>query len=106
MAKFLWKASYTSEGVKGVLKEGGTGRRATVEKVVEGLGGKVEAFYFALGEHDVYVIAELPDTVTATAVSLTVNASGVVALQTVELLTPEQVDDASKKSVDYRPPGA
>jgi uncharacterized protein with GYD domain len=106
MAKFLWKASYTSDGVKGVLKEGGSGRRATVEKVVEGLGGKVEAFYFALGEHDVYVIAELPDTVTATAVSLTVNASGVVALQTVELLTPEQVDEASKKSVDYRPPEA
>ena len=106
MAKFLWKASYTSEGVKGVLKEGGTGRRAAVEKVVEGLGGKVESFYFALGEEDVYVIAELPDTVTATAVSLTVNASGVVALQTVELLTPEQVDEASKKSVDYRPPGA
>lgn len=105
MAKFLWKASYTSEGVKGVLKEGGTGRRAAVEKVVEGLGGKVESFYFALGEEDVYVIAELPDTVTATAVSLTVNASGVVALQTVELLTPEQVDEASKKSVDYRPPG-
>jgi uncharacterized protein with GYD domain len=88
------------------LKEGGTGRRAAVEKVVEGLGGKVEGFYFALGEHDVYVIAELPDTVTATAVSLTVNASGVVALQTVELLTPEQVDEASKKSVEYRPPGA
>lgn len=105
MAKFLWKASYTSEGVKGVLKEGGTGRRAAVEKVVEGLGGKVEGFYFALGEEDVYVIADLPDTVTATAVSLTVNASGVVALQTVELLTPEQVDEASKKSVDYRPPG-
>jgi len=106
MAKFLWKASYTSDGVKGVLKEGGSGRQSAVEKVVEGLGGKVEAFYFALGEHDVYVIAELPDTVTATAVSLTVNASGVVALQTVELLTPEQVDEASKKSVEYRPPGA
>lgn len=106
MAKFLWKASYTSEGVKGVLKEGGTGRRAAVEKVVEGLGGKVESFYFALGEEDVYVIAELPDTVTATAVSLTVNASGVVSLQTVELLTPEQVDEATKKSVDYRRPGA
>ena len=106
MAKFLWKASYTSDGVKGVLKEGGTGRRATIDALVEGLGGKVEAFYFALGEHDVYVIADLPDTVTATAVSLTVNASGAVALQTVELLTPEEVDEASKKSVDYRPPGA
>jgi uncharacterized protein with GYD domain len=106
MAKFLWKASYTTEGVKGVLKDGGTGRRTAVEKVVEGLGGKVESFYFALGEQDVYVIAELPDTVTATAVSLTVNASGAVALQTVELLTPEQVDEATKRSIDYRPPGA
>jgi uncharacterized protein with GYD domain len=106
VAKFLWKASYTTDGAKGVLKEGGTGRRAMIEQLVEGLGGKVEAFYFALGEHDAYVIAELPDTVTATAVSLTVNASGAVALQTVELVTPEQVDEASKKSIDYRPPGA
>ncbi|MBV8713402.1 MAG: GYD domain-containing protein [Solirubrobacterales bacterium] len=106
MAKFLWKASYTSEGVKGVLKEGGTGRRAVVEKAVEALGGKLESLYFALGEHDLYAIADLPDTVAATAVSLTVNASGMVALQTVELLTPEQVDEASKKSVEYRPPGA
>ena len=106
MAKFLWKASYTSEGVKGVLKDGGTGRRAAVEQAVEGLGGKLESLYFALGEHDLYAIADLPDSVTATAVSLTVNASGAVALETVELLTPEQVDEASKKSVEYRPPGA
>ena len=106
MAKFLWKASYTSEGVKGVLKDGGTGRRAAVEQTVEGLGGKLESLYFALGEHDLYAIADLPDSVTATAVSLTVNASGAVALETVELLTPEQVDEASKKSVEYRPPGA
>ena len=106
MAKFLWKASYTSEGVKGVLNEGGTGRRAVVEKAVEALGGKLESLYFALGEHDLYAIADLPDTVAATAVSLTVNASGMVALQTVELLTPEQVDEANKKSVVYRPPGA
>lgn len=106
MAKFLWKASYTNEGVKGVLSEGGTGRRAAVEKVVEALGGKLESFHFALGDADVYAIADLPDTVAATAVSLAVNASGAVTLQTVELLTPEQVDEASKRSVDYRPPGA
>jgi uncharacterized protein with GYD domain len=106
MAKYLWKGSYTSEGVKGVLKDGGTGRRAAVEKTVEALGGNLEAFYFALGDQDVYVIADLPDSVTASAVSLTVNASGTVALETVELLTPEQVDEATKKSVDYRPPGA
>lgn len=76
-------------GREGRAQGRGTGRRAAVEKVVEGLGGKVESFHFALGEEDVYVIPELPDAVTATAVSLTVNASGVVALQTVELLTPQ-----------------
>jgi uncharacterized protein with GYD domain len=106
MAKFLWKASYTTEGAKGVLKEGGTGRRAAAQNVVEQLGGTVESYHFALGETDAYIIAELPDAVAATAVSLAVNASGAVTVQTVELLTPEQVDEASKRSVDYRPPGS
>jgi uncharacterized protein with GYD domain len=106
MPKFLWMASYTADGVKGVLKDGGTGRRAVVERMTEDLGGKVEAFYFAFGGDDVYVIADLPDTTTAAAISLTINAQGAVQLKTVELLTPEEVDEATKKSVDYRPPGA
>jgi uncharacterized protein with GYD domain len=105
MPKFLWMASYTPEGVKGVLKDGGTGRRAVVEQMTESLGGKVEAFYFAFGGDDVYVIADLPDKTTAAAISLTINAQGPVQLKTVELLTPEEVDEATKKSVSYRPPG-
>jgi uncharacterized protein with GYD domain len=106
MAKYMIKASYTSDGTKGLLKEGGSSRRATVQKMVGGLGGKVEAFYYAFGDADVYVIVDVPDAITAAAVSLAVNASGTVQLSTIPLLTPEDIDAASKKSVAYRPPGA
>ncbi len=106
MPKFMVKASYNAEGARGLLKEGGTGRRATVHKLVESLGGKVESFYFAHGEHDVYVIADFPDTASALAVSLAVNASGAVHLSTIPLITPEDVDAACKKSPAYRAPGA
>ena len=105
MAKFLWMASYTTDGVKGVLKDGGTSRRDAVQKMIESAGGKMEAFYFAFGDADVYVIADFPDNGSAAAVSATVNASGAVELGTVTLLTPEEVDEAVKKSVDYRAPG-
>lgn len=106
MPKFLIKASYTTDGVRGLLKEGGTGRRAAVVKLIEGLGGKVESFYFAYGEHDAYVISDLPDATTGIAISLAVNASGAVRLSTIPLITPEEIDAASKKSVTYRAPGA
>jgi len=106
MPKFMVKASYTAEGARGLLKEGGTKRRAAVQKVIEGLGGKVEAFYFAYGEHDAFVIADFPDSSAGVAVSLAVNASGAVRLSTVPLITPEEMDAACKKSVGYRAPGA
>ncbi len=106
MPKFLLKASYTAEGIKGLLREGGTGRRSAIEQLAQGLGGSIEAFYFALGEDDVYVITDMPDNVTAVAVSGVVNAAGAVHLATIPLVTAEEVDEATKKSVDYRPPGA
>jgi uncharacterized protein with GYD domain len=105
MPKFLWQASFNSDGVKGVVSEGGTGRREAIQQLVSGAGGTLEAFYFAFGDDDVYVIADLPDTETAAAIALTVNASGLVGVKTTLLLTPEEVDAASKHSVDYRPPG-
>jgi uncharacterized protein with GYD domain len=106
MPKFLIKASYTSEGAKGLLKEGGTSRRAAVVKLIEGTGGKVEAFYYAYGEDDAYIICDLPDATSGLAVSLAVNASGAVRLSTIPLITPEEIDAACKKSVAYRAPGA
>jgi len=106
MPKFLIKASYNAEGARGLIKEGGSARRAVVENILKGLGGKVEAFYFAYGEDDAYVITDVPDATAGLAVSLAVNASGAVRLQTIPLITPEEIDAASKKAVSYRAPGA
>lgn len=105
MAKYLIKASYTTEGTKGLLREGGTSRRAAVEQMVDALDGKLEAFYYGYGEADAYVIVDMPDEISAVAVSLIVNASGAVNLSTTPLLTAEQIDAACDRSIDYRPPG-
>ena len=106
MAKYLWEVSHTQEGVKGLLKEGGSSRRATIEKLVEGMGGKMEAMYYAFGERDLIAIVDLPDNITAAAISLVANAAGSVQARTTVLITPEEIDEATKKTVDYRPPGA
>lgn len=74
--------------------------------MIQGLNGKLEAFYYAFGDADAYVIVDAPDNVTAAAVSLAVNASGAVTTQTVVLLTPEEIDQAAKKTVAYRAPGS
>jgi uncharacterized protein with GYD domain len=105
MAKFLFQASYTLEGTKGLVKEGGSSRRTAVEQMAKGLGGKLESFYFAFGETDVYIVVDLPDAASAAAISLSVNAAGGAKVTTTHLMTPEEMDSASKKSVQYRAPG-
>ena len=106
MSKFLFEASYTTDGIKGVQSAGGSSRRDAVAQVAESVGGKLESFYFAFGEQDAYVVVELPDNESAAAVALTVNSAGGATVKTVVLLTPEEVDDAAKQSVDYKPPGS
>jgi uncharacterized protein with GYD domain len=105
MSKYLIQASYTTEGLKGLLKEGGSKRREAIKRAIEDIGGKLEAFYFAFGENDVYNIVDAPDNISITAHILAVNASGAVHIKTVVLLTPEEVDQAAKKRASYRPPG-
>ena len=105
MPKYLFQATFIGEGLKGLLKEGGSKRRETVEQTIKGMGGTLEGYYFAFGEYDSFVIVDLPDNVSTTALALIVNASGAVKVKTTVLLTPEEVDQATKKSVDYRPPG-
>ncbi|HTS71085.1 MAG TPA: GYD domain-containing protein [Terriglobia bacterium] len=105
MPKYLIEASYTSEGVKGLLAEGGTKRRDAAVKAVKAAGGKVEAFYFSFGKSDVVVVVDFPDNVSAAAASLAINASGAVTTHTTVLLTPAEIDEAGKKSVTYRAPG-
>jgi len=106
MAKYMIQANYSSEGLKGLLKEGGSGRRKAVDALLASVGGKAEGFYYAFGDVDAFVIVDVPDNVTAAAVALTVGASGAVGIKTTVLMTPEEVDQAIKKSPAYRAPGA
>ena len=106
MAKYLVVASYTAEGIKGVVAKGGSARRDAVAAMVAGLGGKVESFHFGFGEGDAYVIVDLPDNVAAAAVGLAVSATGLASTKTVVLLTPEEIDQAAKTQVGYKAPGA
>jgi uncharacterized protein with GYD domain len=105
VAKFLVIASYTAEGIKGVIAQGGSARRDAVANMVNGLGGTVETFYFGFGEGDAYVIVDLPDNVSAAAVGLAVSATGLASTKTVVLLTPEEIDRAAKTDVGYKAPG-
>ena len=105
MPKYMVQASYVGEGLKGLLKEGGTKRKDTVAQVIEGMGGKLESFYYAFGDYDVVGVANMPDNLSIAAFSFMVNASGMVKAKTTVLLTPEEIDQATKKVVEYRPPG-
>jgi uncharacterized protein with GYD domain len=106
MPRYLIEGTYTEDGAKGLLQEGGSRRRDTVAKVIEGMGGTLEAFYYTFGDRDVIVIYSAPDEVAAAALSLAVNQSGKVRLTTHPLLTAEDMDRAAKKTVGYRAPGA
>jgi uncharacterized protein with GYD domain len=105
MPKYLSMGSYTSEGLKGLLKEGGTGRKKAVEAAIKALGGHLEAYYFAFGDSDVVVISDVPDNVTAAALAIGIGATGTVGVKTTVLLTPDEVDAATKKTLSFRAAG-
>ena len=105
MPKYLFTGSYTAEGARGVLVEGGSGRRAATEKLIASLGGSLEAYYFAFGSDDFFLIADLPSNAAAAAGALTAGGSGGITTRTIVLLTPEEVDAATRLSPSYRPPG-
>jgi uncharacterized protein with GYD domain len=105
MAKYLIQGSFSSDGLQGLMKEGGTSRREAIATMLAEIGGSLEAFYFGFGTTDVFVLADAPDNITAAAVGMTIGATGAVATNTIVLLTPEEIDTASKKAVPYRAPG-
>jgi len=104
MATYMFEATYTTEGTKGLLHEGATGRRTAIEAMIRGLGGKLVEIYYAFGDVDCYVIVDLPDNVSAAAAALAVNHSGKATTKTVVLMTLDEVDKACHKTVNYRPP--
>lgn len=105
MAKFLSYGNFIGDGVKGILKEGGSSRVAAIKKLFESAGGTLESYYFAVGEYDYFIIADFPDNVSGQSVALTVRASGMVTVKTTVLMTPEEMDQVAKKSPIYRAPG-
>jgi uncharacterized protein with GYD domain len=105
MSRYLFRGSYTAKGLQGLLRDGGSERREQIETLFHSLGGNLEAVYFALGEDDVYAIANLPDNVSAAAASLAANSTGAFQCKTVVLMTPEEIDEATTRNINYRPPG-
>ena len=105
MAKFLVAASYTAEGLRGLAADKASGRQKSVEQALASIGGKLEAIYYAFGEHDVYLICDFPDNASAAALSLGASASGFVRTTTIPLLTVDEADKALAMKMNYRPPG-
>ena len=106
MAKYMYRTKYTQSGLQGLLREGGTGRRAALTQTIEGMGGTLEGFYYAVGDDDLILIAEIADEATAMAIALNIAAAGALAVSTTVLVSPETIDEAVNKSVPYRLPGA
>ncbi|HJW74141.1 MAG TPA: GYD domain-containing protein [Thermoleophilia bacterium] len=106
MPKYLIVATYSAEGVKGVLREGGSARRSLIADIAKNLDGELEAFYFAFGEKDVYSIVDLPDNMTAAAMAMNISAAGLVRAVVTPLLTPEEIDKSARTKMWFRPPGA
>lgn len=105
MANYMFRTRYTRSGLEGLLREGGTGRRAALSQTIEGMGGKLEGFYYAMGDDDLILIAEIPDQTTAAAIALNIAAAGALEVSTTVLVSPETIDEAVNKSVPYRLPG-
>jgi uncharacterized protein with GYD domain len=105
MAKYLFKANYLSDGVKGLMADGGTKRQGAAAAAIESVGGTLDCFYYAFGETDALGIADFPDAASATALSMLINASGSVTISLTPLLTPAEVDEAAAKNPSYNPPG-
>lgn len=103
---YMWKVSYSVDGIRGIVKQGAVDRATQIGQIVAANGGTLEAFYFAFGDTDAYVIADLPDDTTAAAISLAVVSSGAAGVETVKLLTPAEVDEARSIQTGYVPPGA
>ena len=106
MTKYMFRTSYTQSGLQGLLAEGGTGREAALRQTIEGAGGTLEGFYYAFGDCDLYLIADLPDEATATSLALNIAAAGALTVSITVLISPATIDEAVTKDIGYRLPGA
>jgi len=103
--KFLLESTYTTDGVKGLVADGGTKRAEIARKAIEGSGGRIESLYFSFGKYDTYVVCDLPDHKAAAALVIAIRAAGGVDTRVVPVLTPEEVDEATRTKPPYQAPG-
>ena len=107
MPLFLSRFSYTPATWAKLIKSP-EDRRAAATQYIEAVGGKLQGFWYAFGEHDGYNLWEAPDNVSMAATVLAINAGGALSsIQTTALLTVEETLAALKRasSIKYRPPG-
>jgi uncharacterized protein with GYD domain len=107
MPRYLVHFKYSPDGAKGFLKEKAASREAAIRKAYEGVGGKVEALYWATGgEYTGTVVVELPDAATGAAFMMVVGATGAFdGVKSTEALTSSELDRALAKTIAYRAPG-
>jgi uncharacterized protein with GYD domain len=105
MQKYLVQVGYTPDGLKSLMKDKAAGRVAAVKKAAASVGGKLESLYWTLGKDDAIAILDLPDVESATALAITLSASGLARSRTTRLLTGDEVDAALKKTVEYQVSG-
>ena len=105
MSKYLFEANYVGDGIKGLMREGGTKRRDALVDALESVGGSLECFYYAFGDTDVLGVFDVPGTADAAALSLMINSTGNVDVRLRPLMTVEDLDEAAKKTPSYRAPG-
>ncbi len=105
MPKYLIEGSYTADGLKGLVKDTGSGRKSAIQKATKGMGGKLEAMYFSFGKSDVVAFVDMPDNISVAALSVAIGSSGLVRIRTTPLLTAEEMDKAVKHKAKYKAPG-
>jgi uncharacterized protein with GYD domain len=105
MAHYSLQTAYTPLGWAALLKDP-QDRLAAVEPVVERLGGKIVNGWFTFGDYDVLVICEMPDQVSAAALSMAISAGGAVkAVKTTPLMSFDDGLEALRKAkqAEYAP---
>lgn len=107
MVRYLYLGKYTTEGLQGLVAEGGTKRREATEAFFASLGGRLVEYYFAVGEYDFALIAELPDDTAALVPPLVTGTTGTLRVLTIPLRTPAEIDEVCARIADtsFRPAG-
>lgn len=105
MPKFMFIETYTQEGQRTIRESGASARRKLAESLAANVGGTVESMFFAFdGGIKVYIVADLPDVRSAAAIQVAAGGSGDLESATgrlVQLLTPEELDDAVATEVGW-----